>query len=115
MNQMPTLNKKKHNAPKQNKRKERQEIYQTTRWRQLRLAKLLASPLCEVCLQQDKVTPAVDVHHKISFLTAKDYSNKMRLAYDYDNLMAICKTCHAKEHNHYLRSRISPRGDAVLI
>lgn len=99
MNRMPTLNKKKYNAPKQNKRKERQEIYQTTRWRQLRLAKLLASPLCEVCLQQDKVTPAVDVHHIDSFM---NYTGNKRLekAYSFDNLMAICKECHQKERNY---------------
>ena len=60
---MPYLKKAKKQHNPSNNRIERQKIYNTNRWRQLRLAKLITSPLCEVCLKQGKVTPAIDVHH----------------------------------------------------
>jgi len=46
--------------------------------------------LCEICLALGKTTPAEDIHHKDSFT---NYSGNMRLkvAYDYNNLIALCK------------------------
>ena len=94
---MPYLKKAKKQHNPSNNRIERQKIYNTNRWKQLRLAKLIASPLCEVCLKQGKVTPAIDVHHIDSFM---NYTNSLRIekAYNYSNLMSICKECHSNIH-----------------
>ena len=96
---MPTLNKPKKQPSRTFNRADRQKVYQSTKWKQLRLAKLLASPLCEICLKQDKIVPAIDIHHIDSFM---NYTGTKRLAkaYDFSNLMSICKECHAKEHFH---------------
>lgn len=95
---MPTLNKPKKQPSRTFNRADRQKVYQSTRWKELRLAKLLASPLCEMCLKQDKVVPAIDCHHIDSFM---NYTGTKRLekAYSFSNLMSICKECHAKEHH----------------
>lgn len=95
---MPTINKPKKQRIKSKKTKERQAIYNTTRWRKLRLAKLIDSPLCEVCLLAGIITPAIDIHHIDSFM---NYEGLTRLdkAYNYENLQSICKECHQKEHN----------------
>lgn len=63
------------------------------------MAKLLSNPLCEVCLSNEIITPAIDVHHIDSFM---NYSNTKRLskAYDSNNLMSICKECHSKLHHN---------------
>jgi len=57
----------------------------------------MQSPLCEICLARDIVKPAVDVHHKDSFL---NYEGNLRLwkAYDSDNLLSLCKECHSFLH-----------------
>ena len=79
-------------------RKERIKIYNTQRWRDLRAWKMTNYPLCEECLKNDKNTAVEDVHHIISFMSTNDPIERSRLAFDYNNLMSICKECHAKKH-----------------
>jgi len=56
-------------------------------------------PLCERCEKAGKVVPAIDIHHKISFMTGKTPLDKKALAFDPNNLESLCKECHQKEHN----------------
>lgn len=96
---MPTLKKPiKQNSISFN-RQDRQKIYQSTRWKKLRLAKLMSQPLCELCLAKGIITPAIDVHHIDSFM---NYTGTDRLskAYDFTNLQSICKYCHSSLHCH---------------
>lgn len=98
---MPTIYK-----PKKPERKridwynaERRKIYQSQRWRMLRLAKLSDNPLCEMCMKNGIVKPAIDVHHITSFMSTDDEVRRKALAYDYENLMSLCKECHQFVHN----------------
>lgn len=79
-------------------RKERIKMYNTQRWRDLRAWKMTNDPLCEECNKTNKVTAVEDVHHIISFMSTNDPIERSRLAFDYNNLMSICKECHAKKH-----------------
>ena len=96
---MPTIYKPK---PKKKatdaKRKERQNIYQSTRWQRLRALKIADQPLCEMCLKEGRYKAAEDVHHIVSFV-GKSRNEQYRLAYDYDNLVTLCKQCHTRIHN----------------
>ena len=87
---MPYLKKPNKQPSRTFNREERQKIYQSTKWKELRL---------ELCLAKDIVKPAEDIHHIDSFM---NYTGTKRLAkaFDFNNLMSICKECHAKEH-HY--------------
>ncbi|WP_258335899.1 HNH endonuclease signature motif containing protein [Phocaeicola barnesiae] len=99
---MPTIYKpKKAQKPKENNLydEERRQIYQSTRWRKLRALKIADQPLCEMCLQEGKTTIAEDVHHIKSFMSTDDSVLRRALAYDYDNLMSICKVHHQMIHN----------------
>jgi 5-methylcytosine-specific restriction protein A len=98
---MPTIFKPKRTEQKRIDRYDsyRRKIYQSQRWRMLRLAKLSDNPLCEMCATKGIVKPAVDVHHIVSFMTADDEVRRKALAYDYDNLMSLCKECHQFVHN----------------
>lgn len=75
------------------------EVYNTSKWRKLRELKLMKQPLCEMCLEEGKVTPALDVHHKIPILTDIDK------AFDEDNLMSLCRKCHLKIHEQLRREK----------
>ena len=77
----------------------RQDIYQTDRWKKLRLSQLINQPLCECCLLQDIIKPAIDVHHLISFTGYKG-SMKYSIAYDPRNLASLCKECHQLIHHN---------------
>ena len=96
INRLPKAPRKTENSEKRNERK---KWYNNTRWRKLRIQKLQDQPLCEKCLDEEKVTAAVDIHHIISFMSTEDEETKYQLFYDYDNLMSLCKECHQKIHN----------------
>ena len=72
----------------------RRKVYQTERWKRLRLGKLHSQPTCEICDARGIISLAVDVHHADS---VTNYDGEMLLykAYDADNLVSLCKECHA--------------------
>lgn len=80
------------------KRKARQAIYNTPRWKKLRAFKLSRDPLCERCKAKGRVTAASEVHHMTSFMTTSDLKKRDALAYALDNLESICRQCHIEEH-----------------
>lgn len=97
---MPTIYKPK----KQQKNRslideQRKKVYMSERWRRLRAYKFSCNPLCEMCEKEGKVTPAEDIHHIVSFMSTDDVYRRKELAYDFNNLMSLCKKCHQKIHN----------------
>lgn len=87
---MPFLNKPKKQKVRKVNAENRQKVYQNPKWKKLREAKLQQNPLCEVCLAKGIITPAVDVHHKDSFLNYEG-SERLYKAFDFDNLLSVCK------------------------
>lgn len=96
---MPFIKKNKSIQKVDFKRKERQRIYQSERWKQLRIAKLMQSPLCEICLAKGITKPAVDVHHVDSFMNYSG-TRQLQAAYNFDNLQSLCKECHSEVHKN---------------
>jgi 5-methylcytosine-specific restriction protein A len=81
------------------RRKERQAIYNTKRWKDLRRLMVQEHPLCQDCLENGRLTPTEEVHHAISpFRRGLSPEEKERLAFDPDNLVCLCKECHIKRH-----------------
>jgi HNH endonuclease len=79
------------------------EVYNTKRWRGLRLQYLREHPLCEVCLLSGKLSPAKEAHHKIQLNTVQNIQAKKNLGFDYDNLQSLCPTHHKEEHRKRLK------------
>lgn len=100
---MPTINKGNSNNRRifqpSARRKERQLIYNTPEWKSLSKAFKMAHPLCQRCLEKGIVTPTAHIHHKVSFMTVDNELKRMELAYDWDNLEALCVECHTEIHN----------------
>lgn len=94
---MPYLVKPSKTKSRTFNRDDRQKIYQSARWKKLRLSKLMFNPLCQKCLEKGKTTLATQVHHLDSFL---NYEGVKRLekAYDFNNLQSLCETCHGLIH-----------------
>ena len=67
---MPTINlieKKKSIRYKPDNRKDNinhKTVYNTTQWKELRLLYLQNNPLCELCLENEIIKSATDIHHK---------------------------------------------------
>ena len=86
--------------------KDKQEIYNSREWKELRIQKLRANPLCEQCIKDGEaigipggyIRSATCVHHIIPIETAKTKDEMKRLAFDVNNLRALCFACHARIH-----------------
>lgn len=72
-------------------------FYKTQRWVKCRGAYLnRVGGLCERCLAKGEYNPAEIVHHKIH-LNRSNYKDEA-IAYNFENLEALCFDCHNKEH-----------------
>lgn len=105
---MPTINRPKRTRKNEGDAydRERRRIYDSARWRRLSGLKLMQDPLCEYCKKRGVVRPAEDVHHIVSFMEGRGKAQREWLAYDYDNLVSLCKTCHQQVHNQTERGRV---------
>ena len=81
--------------------KDKNRIYASKRWKELRIAKLRSTNgLCEECMKQGIVTSARCVHHVVPIETARTKDEMRRLALDcgLQGLKALCFDCHARIH-----------------
>lgn len=86
--------------------KDKQEIYNSREWKELRIQKLRANPLCEQCIKDGEaigipggyIRSATCVHHIVPIETAKTKDEMKRLAFDVNNLRSLCFACHARIH-----------------
>ena len=59
-------------------------------WKQIRAAFLSANPLCVMCQNDGRLTPATLAHHKVKL---SDGGTN-----DWDNMVALCQECHSRLH-----------------
>lgn len=81
------LQKQMNDYNRYNRDKEVQAFYTSKAWKSTRMHKLRDQPLCEECLRQNRITPAVLVDHIIPI---KNGGAKL----DYNNLQSLCQVCH---------------------
>ena len=84
---------------KRNK-KPHSKYYNTKAWKTIRNKYLREHPLCELCLAEDKITPASEVHHKQIFFLAPTEAERWCLLTDINNCMSVCKKCHLRLHQY---------------
>ncbi len=83
----------------QQQAKDKADIYNSREWKELRIAKLRSTNgLCEECMKEGIVTAARCVHHVVPIETARTKDEMKRLAFDINNLKALCFACHARIH-----------------
>ena len=72
---------------------QRNRKYKSAMWKRIRAQAISKSNgLCEECIKKGKISYYDDVHHKIPIKV--DISK----AYDLNNLICLCRTCHIKAH-----------------
>lgn len=59
------------------------------RWQRFRLWYLRDNPLCQDCKEQDRITPATEIHHK------QRLAKNPELKYLSENLVPLCHRCHS--------------------
>lgn len=74
-----------------------ERFYKNRTWKNCQSAYMKSvNGLCEVCLQNKRITPAKIVHH-IVHLNSETVQDEA-LAYGFDNLQAVCLNCHNEIH-----------------
>ena len=68
--------------------------------------------LCERCKAKGRIVPCVEVHHKIR-LTPENIK-RPEAALNWNNLEALCKDCHLKEHKKQKRWSVDEDGNVIL-
>lgn len=80
-----------------NRKQERQKLYQCKQWRNLSQWMRMEHPICMVC--NEKLTEAV--HHINSpFEYGLSHAEKMYRLLDPDNLICVCAECHNILHGN---------------
>ena len=101
--------------------KDKATIYNSREWKELRIQKLRANPLCEICQQHGIVRSAHSVHHVVPIETATTMEEMKRLAFcsnmsnPLDGLMSLCDECHHKIHEEmksFSRESVKARAEA---
>lgn len=57
-----------------------------------------AHPLCEECLKENKITPSVECHHIVPFMSVQEEEERIKLLMDETNWIALCKQHHDEKH-----------------
>ena len=59
-------------------------------WKRIRDSYVQQHPLCEVCQKDGRLVATEEVHHKVPLSEGGTHAR--------DNLIALCKSCHARIH-----------------
>ena len=75
-----------------------ERFYKSTAWVNCRNSYMSkVGGLCEKCKEKGRIVPAEEVHHK-TWLNPRNL-NDPSITLNYDNLIALCRECHRREHN----------------
>ena len=80
-------------------------LYDTARWKRLRIQQLTVEPLCRFCIEVEDVTAATVVDHRLA------HKGDLDLFYDPHNLQSLCAPCHDRTKREMERGKDVIRFD----
>ena len=90
------------------------KFYESPEWRRCKAVYLeRVNHLCERCLAKGKHEPAKIVHHRVH-LSEENYGDPS-LMFGFDNLEALCQSCHNDEHGKTKQTRRWAFVDGKLV
>ena len=90
------------------------EFYASKAWKDCRKAyRQYRKGLCERCLEKGIYKPGEIVHHKIHLTPFNIHDPDVALSFD--NLMLVCRDCHAALHKPERRFRVDDLGRVTAI
>ena len=99
---MPFINKPKKKRENEGNRKERQKVYNTPLWKNMRLRYVMEHPTSEISEWEGKVALTEHIHHILSFMDVPK-EQRERVAFDYNNLIAVTQEEHSRLHTGDLK------------
>lgn len=91
-----------------------ERFYKSTTWQRTRaVAWSRDKGLCQDCLRKGIIKPAQEVHHIIEL--TPDNIDDAAVSLNLENLVSLCKDCHASRHvKNTRRYNILPNGNVVV-
>ena len=87
-------------------------FYKSTAWKQTRKAyRQSVGGLCERCKEKGIIKAGVIVHHKV-YLTQENITDP-EISLSFDNLMLVCRDCHAELHKRLKRYKVDEFGQVT--
>ena len=75
------------------------KLMNSREWKELRVRKIQANPLCERCMALHQwVVPAQCVHHVVPVESGRTDAECRELAFRFNNLQSLCYKCHSEIH-----------------
>lgn len=99
---MPWIKKNKKKREIEKNRIERQKIYNTPLWKNMRLRYVMEHPTSEISEWEGKVALTEHIHHILSFMDVPK-EQREKVAFDYNNLIAVTQEEHSRLHTGDLR------------
>ena len=78
--------------------RDKAEIYNSREWQTLRIQKMRANPLCELCEDEGVVHATEAIHHRHPIEDSKTREEMRYWAFKWENLQSLCRYHHAKVH-----------------
>ena len=92
--------------------RELQGFYKTSMWQNVRKLYIQSvGGLCERCYAKGIIKHGDTVHHKIH-LTAQNVHDP-DISMNPDNLILLCRDCHAEVHRGVKRYKVNERGEII--
>ncbi len=93
--------------------KETMRFYKSRKWREIRQRVLERDNYeCQECKKQGIVKTIDHTKHKsLDVDHIKELDSNPHLAYDMDNLVTLCVSCHNKKHNRYQKGKPFPKKE----
>lgn len=90
-----------------------QGFYNTTTWQNCRASYIKSvGGLCEMCYQNGIIKHGDTVHHKIHVTPSN--VNDPSITLNFDNLILLCRDCHAAVHRSAKRYRVDDQGRIIV-
>lgn len=92
----------------------KREFYSSIAWRNLReYIRKRDGNLCQDCLKKGLISPAAEVHHIVP--VTESNVNDPEITLNEDNLISLCKLCHAKRHKREKRYTVDEYGRVTTL
>lgn len=92
---------KMHKRYEPKREKDQDNRYNNSRWKSLRKVILAHEPLCRICKENKRVTPANTIDHIIPITSADD-----PLFWEESNLQPLCVDCHSEKTEREKKSKV---------
>ena len=85
-------------------------FYSNAKWRKTRLKVLARDHFeCVMCNAEGRLT--INQKQSLEVDHIKELDSHPDLAYDMDNLVTLCVSCHNKKHNRYQKGKAFPKKE----